>query len=217
MTSKSGGYITRRLHVPHEVWSQGGAKLLNLPEKVRVVEVLCSALEEVLNASNELTSGTGVIDATSSCSMTDVERWLSKLDEWNGVCESIVGSIGKKLGVGEGFGAKKSGGVTSWSKFAHSFNRMTNGKNLDSPASYVAGLTKLFQQAQILDDHTKALLSSPPLQLYIALPTDLRQILELRLKRSSEFFASVVLTFVVRDLSQLLDKYVKKGEKWLVE
>ncbi|KAF8527838.1 hypothetical protein BU17DRAFT_38799 [Hysterangium stoloniferum] len=216
MTSKSGGYITRRLHVPHEVWSQGGAKLLNLPEKVRVVEVLCGALEEVLHASNELTSGTGVIDATS-CNRTEVERWLSKLDEWNGVCESIVGSIGKKLGVGEGFGAKKSGGVTSWSKFAQSFNRMTNGKNLDSPASYVAGLTKLFQQAQILDDHTKAFLASPPSPLYIGLPMDLRQLLELRLKRSSEFFASVVLTFVVRDLSQLLDKYVKKGEKWLAE
>jgi hypothetical protein len=112
MTSKSGGYITRRLHVPHEVWSQGGAKLLNIPEKVRVVEVLCSALEEVLTASNELTSGAGVVDATSLCSRTEVERWLSKLDEWNGVCESIVGSIGKKLGVGEGFGAKKSGGVS---------------------------------------------------------------------------------------------------------
>jgi hypothetical protein len=53
--------------------------------------------------------------------------------------------------------------------------------------------------------------------LYSALPLDIRQALELRLKRSSEFFASVVLTFVVRDLSQLLDKYVKKGEKWLAE
>ena len=38
MTSKTGGYITRRLHVPQEVWSQGGAKLTNVPEKIRVVE-----------------------------------------------------------------------------------------------------------------------------------------------------------------------------------
>jgi len=39
------------------------------------------------------------------------------------------------------------------------------------------------------------------------------QALELKLKCSSKFFASV-LTFVVRNLLQLLDKYVKKGEKW---
>ena len=147
MTSKSGGYITRRLHVPHEVWSQGGAKLLNLPEKVRVVEVLCGALEEVQNASNDITASAGVNGATSPGGRKDFERWLAKLDEWNGACEGVVGSVGKKLGVGEGFGAKKSSGVsllaefhqswqfsqylqvTSWSgKFARSFDRMTNGK-----------------------------------------------------------------------------------------
>jgi hypothetical protein len=89
--------------------------------------------------------------------------------------------------------------------------------SLDSPASYVFGLTRLFQQAQLLDEHTKALNASPASPLYASLPADLRQVLELKLKRSSEFFASVVLTFVVRDLSQLLDKYVKKGEKWLAE
>lgn len=111
MTSKSGGYITRRLHVPHEVWSQGGAKLLNLPEKVRVVEVLCHALEEVQYASTEVTSGAGVTGATPAGGRNDFERWVAKLDEWNGACESVVGSVGKKLGVGEGFGAKKSGGV----------------------------------------------------------------------------------------------------------
>lgn len=112
MTNKSGGYITRRLHVPHEVWSQGGAKLLNLPEKVRVVEVLCSALEEVQNASNEVASSGSVNGTTSAGGRKDLERWLARLDEWNGACEGVVGSVGKKLGVGEGFGAKKSGGVS---------------------------------------------------------------------------------------------------------
>jgi len=46
---------------------------------------------------------------------------------------------------------------------------------------------------------------------------DIRAAAEIKLKRSSEFFASVVLTFVIRDLSQLLDKYAKKCEKWLAE
>jgi len=46
---------------------------------------------------------------------------------------------------------------------------------------------------------------------------DIRGSAEHKLKRFSEFFATVVLTFVIRDLSQLLDKYVKKCEKWLAE
>lgn len=89
--------------------------------------------------------------------------------------------------------------------------------SLDSPAAYVQGLTKLFAMAQLLDEHTKALCSVPIAPLYATLPIDIRSSIEPKLKRSSEFFASVVLTFVIRDLSQLLDKYAKKCEKWLEE
>lgn len=89
--------------------------------------------------------------------------------------------------------------------------------SLDSPLSYVQGLSRLFLLAQNLDEHTKALMSQPIAPAYTALSAEQRLSLELKLKRSSEFFASVVLTFVIRDLSQLLDKYAKKGEKWLAE
>jgi len=123
--------------------------------------------------------------------------------------------VGKKLGVGEGFVVKKTNG---WSnKFARSFEKMTNGKNLDSPTHYVACLLRLFGQAQLLDDHVKFMSSQSPVPAYATMQVDVRSGVEFRLKRSSEFFASVVLTFVVRDLAQLLDKYAKKGEKWLAE
>jgi hypothetical protein len=71
--------------------------------------------------------------------------------------------------------------------------------------------------AQLLDDHTKALCLQPVAPVYSTLPTDIRTSVEMKLRRSSEFFATVVLTFVIRDLSQLLDKYAKKCEKWLAE
>jgi len=91
-------------------------------------------------------------------------------------------------------------------------------QSLDSPAAYVQGLKKLFQLAQLLDEHTRAVVTSQPMaQSYAAFPIDIRASAEQKLKRFSEFFASVVLTFVIRDLSQLLDKYVKKCEKWLEE
>lgn len=79
------------------------------------------------------------------------------------------------------------------------------------------GLRKLFLHAQLLDEHTKAVLAHPIAPAYAALPIDIRTSAEVKLKRASEFFASVVLTFVIRDLSQLLDKYAKKCEKWLAE
>ena len=89
--------------------------------------------------------------------------------------------------------------------------------SLDSPATYVQGLAKLFNQVQILDEHTKAVAGQPIAPLYAAFPPDVRAGLELKLRRASEFFAKVVLTFVIRDMALLLDKYVKKCEKWLAE
>lgn len=92
-----------------------------------------------------------------------------------------------------------------------------NSCSLDSPAAYVQGLKKLFSFAQLLDEHTRAICSQPVAPAYSAFPLDIRGSAEYKLKRFSEFFATVVLTFVIRDLSQLLDKYVKKCEKWLAE
>ena len=71
--------------------------------------------------------------------------------------------------------------------------------------------------AQLLDEHTRAVLSNPKGPVYAAFPVDIRGSTEQKLRRISEFFARVVLKFVIRDLSQLLDKYVKKCEKWLAE
>ncbi|KAJ2969817.1 hypothetical protein NUW54_g12875 [Trametes sanguinea] len=145
------------------------------------------------------------------------EQWAAKLEEFSSVCDGVVGQFGKKLGVGEGFVTKKSG-VTSWGRqITRQFDKITNGKNLDSPALYVQGLSRLFQAAQILDEHTKAASQQSIAPLYAAFPADIRAALDNKLRHASEFFAKVVLTFVIRDMALLLDKYVKKCEKWLAE
>lgn len=87
--------------------------------------------------------------------------------------------------------------------------------NVDSPTAYMHNLKKLFQSAQLLDEHTKAVWSQPVAPAYAAFPSDIRTSTEQKLKRASEFFTSVVLTFVIRDLALLLDKYVKRCEKVL--
>lgn len=88
---------------------------------------------------------------------------------------------------------------------------------MDSPAIYVQMLSRLFLQTQLLDEHTKAISAAPIAPAYAAFPMEMRVSLEAKLRHASEFFAKVVLTFVVKDLSMLLDKYLKKCEKWLAE
>lgn len=116
MTSKTGGYITRRLHVPQEVWSQGGAKLTNVPEKIRVVEVLCSALEDIQSFSVEYFGAGNVSSGMSmgigSIGKKEAEAWAAKLEDFSTVCDGVVSNFGKKLSVGEGFVIKKSSGVS---------------------------------------------------------------------------------------------------------
>ncbi|KAJ7655080.1 hypothetical protein DFH06DRAFT_489967 [Mycena polygramma] len=218
MTSPTGGYVTRRLHVPQEVWSQGGAKLANLSEKVRVVAILCSALEDLSTSSAEHFGAgnvsSGLALGIGSIGRKEGEAWLARLEEFSTVCDGVVSNFGKKLGVGEGFVLKK----TTWGdKLTRRFDKFTNGKNLDSPAAYVSGLRRLFLHAQLLDEHSQAITAQPVAPAYAALPNEIRIAADKKLKRASQFFATVVLTFVIRDLSQLLDKYAKKCEKWLAE
>lgn len=129
MVSGTGGYITPRLHVPGEVWSQGGAKLSNVLEKVRIVAILCSALDELQIVSGDLFGAgnvsSGLAMGIGSVGRKEAEAWLSKLDDFHSVCDGVVANFGKKLGVGEGFVSKK----TTWSdKLSRRFDKFTNGK-----------------------------------------------------------------------------------------
>jgi len=129
MISTTGGYVTRRLHVPHEVWSQGGAKLSNVLDKVRVTAILCSALEDLQNSSSEHFGAgnvsSGLAMGIGSIGRKEADAWLTKLEDFSSVCDGVVTNFGKKLGVGEGFVLKK----TTWGdKLTRSFDKFTNGK-----------------------------------------------------------------------------------------
>jgi len=129
MISSTGGYVTRRLHVPCEVWSQGGAKLLNLDEKIRVVTILCDALEDLQGSSVDYFGAgnvsIGLALGIGSIGRKEAEAWLSKLEEFNNICLGVVTSFGKKLGVGEGFVSRKT---TLGDKITRRLDKFTNGK-----------------------------------------------------------------------------------------
>jgi len=85
----------------------------------------------------------------------------------------------------------------------------------DSPMAYANLLTKLFEHVQLLDEHSRASQMSPQPPAYASLPQDIRNRIDMSLKNVSELFAKVVLTFVFRDLSLMLDKYHKTCDRWI--
>ena len=112
MTSKTGAYLTRRLHVPYETWTApaGLAKLLVIGEKSIVASRVASALNDVTRASEEFCGfGPG---SGAEPDEADFQRWITALGAWESFCEAISTESGKKLGVGEGFVTKKTGGVS---------------------------------------------------------------------------------------------------------
>lgn len=129
MTSSTGGYITRRLHVPNEVWTFPSAKLPNVAEKIRVTEILVAALEDVQLTSSEYFGAgnvsSGLAMGIGSIGGKEANAWLVKLEEFSNICDGVVANFGKKLGVGEGFILKK----TTWGdKISRRFDKFTNGK-----------------------------------------------------------------------------------------
>lgn len=132
IASPSGGYLTRRLHVPHDVWTQGGAKLNNLVEKGKCIAFLEAGLDDLSKASQEfIRSGLAGNDGASQgltgqgIARAVGERWVRALDEWLSTCDSAIANVGKKLGLGEGLVKKGAG----WGiKVTRTFDRMTNGK-----------------------------------------------------------------------------------------
>jgi hypothetical protein len=127
--SPTGGYITRRLHVPSEVWTISGVKLVNIAEKIRVLEILQGALEDLQMTSSEYFGAgnvsSGMAMGIGSIGGKEANAWLAKLEDFSNICDGIVANFGKKLGVGESFALKK----TTWSdKLSRHFDKLTNGK-----------------------------------------------------------------------------------------
>ena len=129
MVNPTGGYVTRRLHVPCEVWSQGGAKLTNLDDKLRALESLIVALDTLQISSSDCFGAgnvsSGLALGIGSIGRKEANAWLLRLEEFSNVCDMVVADYGKKLGVGEGFVARKS----TWGvKFTRRLDKLTNGK-----------------------------------------------------------------------------------------
>jgi len=129
MVDRTGGFITPKLHVPNEVWTQGGAKLQNHADKMKALDILATSLDELATASVEFCGAGGVNGLSGALGRSEAERWAGKLEEFDRSLSQVGEVYGKKLGVGEGFVAKKTGGMAALTgKFTRGLDRMTTGK-----------------------------------------------------------------------------------------
>ncbi|GAA5967864.1 hypothetical protein JCM21900_003818 [Sporobolomyces salmonicolor] len=254
-----GAYLSEKLFVPSQIWTtQGGAKLVAIETKVRMLDLLSSGLDSVDKAGRMLLSAALASSSGERWARDEAARFGKELESFEGLAEGIQSTLAKKLGnvlipavgggIAGGAGGKEkedrgatgaptgrkgsTAGFAAWSaKLGRSLDRVTNGVSLDSQATYVETISKVFKQAQCIDHHLALLLSvptassstysdatpfpSPDSSAYDLLPTPDKHRLERHLRRASEFFGQVVCRFVMRDVGVLLDKYVKRGGAWL--
>ncbi|BGP66439.1 hypothetical protein NBRC10512_002495 [Rhodotorula toruloides] len=243
--SSGGGYLSERLYVPAQVWTtQGGAKLVALETKVRMLELISTGLDALEKAGRGLLLVPTASSSAHAAAREEAARFARELESFEGLAEGVQTTLNKKLGPGVigSFSGGVSGGAgagpekdaktgrkgstasfSTWSsKLSASLNRVTNGVSLDSQAAYVDAIAKVFRQGQCLDPHLAFIFASGPADAvnpedspYALLPDADRHRLERQLRKSSEFFNQVVCRFVLRDVGVLLDKYVKRGGAWL--
>ncbi|GAA5909617.1 hypothetical protein JCM8208_007202 [Rhodotorula glutinis] len=242
-TSGGGGYLSERLFVPAHVWTtSAGTKLVAIETKVRMLDLLTSGLDALDRAGRGMLLVPVGSSSAAAAAREEAARFAKELESFEGLAEGIQSTLAKKLGVGVigVTGGGIAGGAppvrekdskqgrkgstasfSAWSsKLSMSLNRVVaNGVSLDSQATYVDAIAKVFRQAQSLDRHFAlvfpAATDSPADSAYALLPAADRHRLERHLRKSSEFFANVICRFVLRDTGILLDKYVKRGGAWL--
>ncbi|KAM0788639.1 hypothetical protein ACM66B_006109 [Microbotryomycetes sp. NB124-2] len=196
-----GAYVSPRLYVPRQVWLQTGVKLPALETKVRMLDLLATGLESVREAATRWQHG-----------RAEARTFLQELDSLEGLVDGIQSTLSKKLGLSTST-KKGPASFSSWSsKLTRSLDRVTNGRSLDHPATYIEALTRALQYVHLLDNHLTQ--CSDNSALYAGIAPRERDRIEQQLRRTSEFFGQVVCRFVMQDVGMLLDKYVKRAGSW---
>lgn len=130
------------------------------------------------------------------------------------------------------------------SKLTRSLDRMAlnasagKGQQDSLGTAYIEALARCLSRAMVIEIHLTALLlssqrsgtsgsSTKPstaisvgeeiIEAYSSIPTEIRRIVEAKLRRASEFYATVVVRCSLRDLSVLMDKSLKRAGTIIVD
>ncbi|KAF9201496.1 hypothetical protein BGZ49_008260 [Haplosporangium sp. Z 27] len=117
----------------------------------------------------------------------------------------------KKGGVSVGGSAPDAsiGGLKSqWKSFSKSVQKSIVNDKVDDTSNYTEAIVRLFQSSYILESMLRHYAPSP-FQLNIQISN--------RLRRLCDVLSQVICAFVVRDLGELMGKYVKRVGAWVAD
>ncbi|KAF9182173.1 hypothetical protein BGZ51_004888 [Haplosporangium sp. Z 767] len=116
----------------------------------------------------------------------------------------------KKGGVSVGGSAPDAGGLKSqWKSFSKSVQKSIGNDKVEDTSSYTESVVKLFQASYILESMLRHYNALSPFQTHIQIVN--------RLRRLCDVLNLVICAFVVRDLGELMGKYVKRVGAWVAD
>ncbi|KAG9303823.1 hypothetical protein G9A89_018720 [Geosiphon pyriformis] len=198
-TMTTGGYLTKKLFVPNNMWVQANVKLASVEAKLSSCEIIYNCLLKL-----------------EKITMDDLDGLVKELDSIEPLFDGIQNNLARKLSYVESTNGKsrQSTSIMNWgSKLSQRLDRMGMGvvNRSEEANSYVDTLLKVFQIADIVEVYIRhfSLLKGPYHHHHTHIVS--------RLYKMSDFFGNVLCRFVVRDLGILADKYVKRGGNWVID
>ncbi|CAG8481186.1 4234_t:CDS:2 [Ambispora gerdemannii] len=199
-TMTTGGYLTKKLFVPNNMWVQANVKLASVEAKLSSCDVIYNCLLRL-----------------EKTTIDDLDSLVKELDSIEPLFDGIQNSLARKLNYVESTNGKsrQSTSLMSWgSKLSQRLDRMGMGNvanRSEEASSYVDILLKVFLTARIVEVYIShfSSLKAPYHHHHTHIVS--------RLYKISDFFGNVLCRFVVRDLGVLADKYVKRGGNWVTD
>ncbi|KAJ9069789.1 hypothetical protein DSO57_1039794 [Entomophthora muscae] len=186
----TGGYVSRKLYIPKSVWFQSGVRLQAIEIKVQSCEVVADYLvrfkglnvADTVNILKELEG----LDALLNTVQNSLAKKLPFIEPLKRIPTSAFASLGSRI-------------TKSVEKIQMSYLKLKS----DANSQYVECLIKLFKASQFLEKWYQHFVSLPALHAANV------QIIA-RLNRVNGFLYTVFCSFVIRDMSVMLAKYLKR-------
>ncbi|KAI8082651.1 uncharacterized protein B0P05DRAFT_570871 [Gilbertella persicaria] len=231
-----GAHVTQRLYIPKNLWQQPNIRLSSIDIKISACESIINDIARLENWSylDDLVSSTRLLDHFEN-SMDQLQNALAKklkkdsmnAESPNSSNGSVVGSsnasihsthsrdsmatIGSKIENN-----KKTQSFMSWStkltKSVERMNAFSLTKTEDQFKNYIEALQKLFLKIHVLEHW---------LDYYCVEKRKSKQpqhdVLIMKLTKICTIITNLIGGFVVRDITVLLAKWLKRGGSWVNE
>ncbi|KAK9696375.1 hypothetical protein K7432_012504 [Basidiobolus ranarum] len=205
----SGGFISNKMYIPRSLWYQSGARLSAIEAKISACELITATLYNMALSLGQNIPPTSTTPATHFKEL-DIVILLKELESFDTVLYSVQNNLAKKLSFIESIKKSQSSFLSLGNRITKSLERMTTSRDkIDDVSLYIDVLIKLFQTCQILDHWIK--------QFHAMSPGELQAQALTRLARVSDFMNTVICAFVMRDLTVLMAKYMKRCKEWLID